>query len=189
MLLHSQLLPIDEDAIGVDKLPLGLVRTSLISASDWLCVLELLLHAWEDSAAFETLEGSNVELRLNFSGPSDCAMDRHESTEDVRFQISDLLNLRQVVEPNAEELVLCVLLSLFVHELGEPLPQIGFMSVVLDHNGFIEVVVSELELLQVAVIHEHSALFICFHLLCLIPVIVNWLVLINAICVGHVVGV
>lgn len=189
MLLHSQFLPIDENAVGVDELPLGLIRASLVGASDWLSVLELLLHAREDCAALETLEGANVELWLDFSGPSDCAMDRHESAKDVRLQISDLLNLRQVVETDAEEFVLCILLSLFVHELSEPLSQIGFMFVVLDHNSFIEVVVSELEFLQVAVIYEHRAFLVCSHLLCLVPVIENWLVLINAFCVRHVVRV
>lgn len=83
-------------------------------------------------------------------------MNGHESAKHSGFQVSDLLYLGQVVEPYTEELVLSILGNEFVHKLSQSLPQVWIVSVVLNYNCLIEIVVLELVLLNVRIVNEQS---------------------------------
>lgn len=73
-------------------------------------------------------------------------MNGHKSTKSHYFQVSDLIDLWQVVITNLEIAVFRVLVSKIVHELSHSLSQVSFVSVELIHDVIDEVLILELEL-------------------------------------------
>ena len=131
--MESDLLPIDHGAIFVDDLPSIVVSTVIVGASDWLSVFELLLHIHHIIAAFHASECSQNEFRFGVGGPGHCTVDAHQPAEVQRPQLSDLCDLRQVVDGDGEvallDCVLVIVVAICCHKPFESIAQIWLILV------------------------------------------------------------
>jgi hypothetical protein len=178
VLLDSQFLPIKEHRVRVKKLPLGSIHALVIDTSDWFSELELLLYIGNDASAFLALKGSKKELRFNFSGASDCSMNRHKAAEALNLQVTNFLDSRHVVVSNLEVSLLSILMTKIIHKLSDSLAQVHFEPIVLfDEPGDKReaALIFEPVVQQVREIDEHRDFFVLLEFLCLKHIVLDGL--------------
>lgn len=98
MFLHSNFLPVDEDALIVDQLPVSHVLAIGVDAAAGFCVLELLLYCGHSGLAQLAFEAAIEKFRLHFGGAGDSAVNTHHFSKTASFQLADLVDSGQVVD-------------------------------------------------------------------------------------------
>ena len=174
MLLQSELLQVLEDALLADELEVHNV-IAIRSALVGLCELELLLNTLACSVALAASECADRQLWLDFCGPGYCAVNCHNSAEIAGLEVSDFVQLRQIVNSNLEEAVALDLLAETDQELLESLTQVWLESPVLLEQVVDKVGLTELKRCQVSKIDLHSCLLVLLDLIGLLHVKLYWL--------------
>lgn len=104
MLLKSELLPILEDTLLALELEFHFV-VAFCSAYTRLCELELLLNSLTGGVALAASERADRQLWLDFSGSRHSAVNCHDSTEIAGLEVSNFVQLREIVNTNLKEAV------------------------------------------------------------------------------------
>lgn len=179
VLLEFDLLPVDHDAVLVDQFPPRLVIALQVRASDWLGVLELLLHVAHFRITFQAAEGASDQFWLGVSRSRDSTVDGSEATKSDRSEISDLSELGQVVNTHLEVRFLeTLLLDVRAHDPGKSSVHIRLNSVVVLDDVLNELGVLVLEITEVAEVDVHGLLLVLSHLLGILCIVFKWFVIV-----------
>ena len=84
-----------------------LAVAALVLAADRLRVLKLLFHAFVKLSTLIAAKGANLQLGLHLGSPCHCTLNRHDLSKVDCFEVSDLINRRQVVDTELEPVRLC----------------------------------------------------------------------------------
>ena len=100
------------------------IKASVVLAAGWLREFVLLFYSLVQLTTLCAKECSDLQLRLDLSGPSDRSLHRHDATQAVRLQVSDLVHSWKIVDANREPFALSYLMALIRKEHRETLAQV-----------------------------------------------------------------
>jgi hypothetical protein len=121
----------DLRAMADDHVPFGGARADVDTK---LRDLELLLNTNAYLSALLTLECSLNKFGLHFGSTSDSTVDRHETTQALYFQVSDLVHRRHIIITDLENAILAISLEANVtHKLHDSLAKEWLETMILFH--------------------------------------------------------